>query len=519
VRRGLRLACVTAAAVAALDAAPATHIRQLTTATATASQAAPPDAKLHTDLADILKAPAAARALVGVRIESLRTGEVLFTSNSDKLVVPASNMKLLTLAAAAKKLGWDHRFETRLEAAGTIANGALTGDLIVTGSGDPSIGSPDGGPAALFLEWAEALKGAGIREVRGRLIGDDNAFDDTGIGAGWAWDYLTDGYAAPAGALSFNENTVTVRVAPAKAEGQPAVIRMTPPGATFTIENRVVTSAAGTQASVSVSRMPGGSTLTVSGRVAIGANETTRVTTIDNPTRYFVESLKLALAERGIRVSEGAFDIDDFTAKRPPGLPENTLPIRLDGTPVPPRRLIARRESAPLSALGAQFLKVSQNFYGEMFLKAIGRTPERAGTAATGRAAAREILGGWGITPDSFVMSDGSGLSRYDYVTADTIVTLLKRIWQDETLRGPFLAALPVGGHDGTLGSRMRNNALTRRVQAKTGTISNMRALSGYLITDSGDRIVFSIIANHYTAPTAEIDEMAEKILLRLVTR
>jgi D-alanyl-D-alanine carboxypeptidase/D-alanyl-D-alanine-endopeptidase (penicillin-binding protein 4) len=520
VTRGLGLATLTALAVAALDVPLATHSRQPAPSQqpAAASRAAAPDAKLQADLAEILKSPAAARALVGVRIESLRTGEVLFTSHSDKLVVPASNMKLLTLAAAAKKLGWDHRFETRLEAVGTMANGVLTGDLIVTGSGDPSIGSPDGGHAALFLEWAEALKAAGIREVRGRLIGDDNAFDDTGIGAGWAWDYLDAGYAAPAGALSFNENVVTVRVAPGKAAGQLAAVRLTPPGATFTINNRVVTAAAGTQPSVTLSRLPGETTLTVSGRIPVGATETARVTTIDNPTRYFVESLRLALAERGIRVSEGAFDIDDFTANQPPGLPENTLPIRLDGT-APSRRLIARRESAPLSALGAQFLKVSQNFYGEMFLKAIGRTPERPGTAASGRAAAREILGAWGITPDSFVMSDGSGLSRYDYVTADTIVTLLKRVWEDETLRGPFLAALPVGGHDGTLGSRMRNNALTRRVQAKTGTISNMRALSGYLITDSGERIVFSIIANHYTAPTAEIDEMAEKMLLRLVTR
>src|SRR5688572_31772684 len=110
-------------------------------------------------------------------------------------------------------------------------------------------------------------------------------------------------------------------------------------------------------------------------------------------------------------------------ANRPPGLPENTLPIRLDGT-TPPRRLIARRESAPLSALGALFLKVSQNYYGEMFLKAIGRQPDRPGTAAAGRQVVRDTLAKWGVTSDSFVMSDGSGLSRYDYVTADTIVTI-----------------------------------------------------------------------------------------------
>ena len=116
-------------------------------------------------------------------------------------------------------------------------------------------------------------------------------------------------------------------------------------------------------------------------------------------------------------------------------------------------------------------------------------------------------------------MNDGSGLSRYDYVTADAIVALLKHVWQDERLRGPFLAALPTGGYDGTLGSRMKNTPLAMRVQAKTGTISNMRALSGYLVTDSGERIVFSIIANHFTAGSAAVDEVAEKMLLRLVTR
>ena len=468
------------------------------------SQLATNNSQLIGDLDEILKAPALARALVGVRIESLRTGEVIYQRNSEKLVVPASNMKLLTMSVAAERLGWQYRFETRLEAAGKVADGVLTGDLIVTGSGDPSIVSLDGGHPALFLEWAEALKQAGIRRVDGRIIGDDNAFDDTGIGAGWAWDYLTDGYAAPSGALSYNENVVTIRVTPGKAEGEPATITTRPAGSRFEIVNTTTTGAAGSNASVSVDRMPGSPRLMVSGRVPAGGNPTNRVTTIDNPTRYFTEALRLALLERGIVVSEGAFDIDEFAAGAVPGSA---------------RRLIARRDSAPLSALGAHFLKVSQNFYGEMFLKAAGRGPSRPGTAAAGRQAARETLGAWGVTADSFVMSDGSGLSRYDYVTSDAIVAILKHVWNDEKLRGPFLAALPVSAYDGTLSSRMRNTPLAGRVQAKTGTIANMRALSGFLTTDSGERIVFSIIANHYTAPTAEIDAVAEKLLLRLVTR
>ena len=214
-------------------------------------------------------------------------------------------------------------------------------------------------------------------------------------------------------------------------------------------------------------------------------------------------ALRLALADRGVSVAGGAWDIDELEIPAAPGS----------------RRMIARRESAPLSALGAQFLKVSQNYYGELFLNSIGRTPTRPGTAAAGRQVARETLAAWGITADSFVMSDGSGLSRYDYVTADTIVTLLKHVWQSDKLRGPFLAALPTSAYDGTLRTRMRETPLAGRVQAKTGTISNMRALSGFLTTDSGERIVFSIIVNHYTAPTAQIDAIAERLLARLVTR
>jgi D-alanyl-D-alanine carboxypeptidase/D-alanyl-D-alanine-endopeptidase (penicillin-binding protein 4) len=459
-------------------------------------------ASLARDLDAIFDAPIFARALVGVRVESLRTGELIYARNSGKLVVPASNMKLLTLAVAASTLGWTHTFETRLEAIGDVSNGVLGGDLIVTGSGDPSIVAPDGSGAALFDEWAAALRQAGIRRVAGRVIGDDNAFDDEGLGAGWAWDYLTAGYAAPAGALSYNENVVSVRIRPGAKEGEPAAIELVPAGATFAVVNDVRTAAAATKsADVEIIRMPGSPRLVVRGQVPAGSAVVSRTTTVENPTRYFVEALRAALTAHGIPVAKGAADIDDL----------------VDAPPLAGRRLVASRTSLPLSALGAHFLKVSQNFYGEMFLKAIGRTTDRAGTAAAGRQVVRDTLAGWGIASDAFVMYDGSGLSRYDYVTADAIVTLLKHVWQDERLRGPFLAALPVGGHDGTLASRMKNTALQRRVQAKTGTISNMRALSGFLETTAGEKLVFSIIGNHYTGPTAEVDAAAEKALERLL--
>jgi D-alanyl-D-alanine carboxypeptidase/D-alanyl-D-alanine-endopeptidase (penicillin-binding protein 4) len=477
--------------------------RAATIAVATAAALAAGQSGLARDIDGLLDTPALARALVAVRIDSLRTGETLYRRNAGKLVVPASNMKLLTLAAAADRLGWDFRFHTRLAATGAIGDGRLAGDLIVTGDGDPSIGSPDAGHPALFLEWADALRAAGIRRVDGRLIGDDHAFDDAPLGAGWAWDYLTDGYAAPSGALSYNRNVFTVKVTPGPAAGDGTTVDIAPAGSTFEIDNLVRTGPAGSAASLSVSRLAGSRQLVLNGSVPAGGAPAARVTTVDNPTLFFVEALRLALASRGIVVSGGAWDIDDLTSPIVAG----------------ERRAIAERESPPLASLGADMLKASQNFYGEMLLKALGRRNGRPGSAASGRQAVRETLGTWGISADSFVMNDGSGLSRYDYVTADAIVTLLAHAWNDERLRGPFLAALPVGGHDGTLENRMKDPELDRRVQAKTGTISNMRALSGYLETRSGDRLAFAIIANHFTTSNAEVDAVAEAVLRRLVDR
>ena len=130
---------------------------------------------------------------------------------------------------------------------------------------------------------------------------------------------------------------------------------------------------------------------------------------------------------------------------------------------------------------------------------------------------AAQTLTSWGIPEGSYVMYDGSGLSRYNYVSSDAIVLLLKHIWNDETLRAPFMAALPVGGQDGTLGNRMKNTVLAGRVQAKTGTISNVRSLSGFVDAPSGERFVFSMIANHFTTPSSAVDEVAEKALMAVV--
>jgi D-alanyl-D-alanine carboxypeptidase/D-alanyl-D-alanine-endopeptidase (penicillin-binding protein 4) len=479
-----------------------TSIQDLTP-TLSAAQRAPSSTDLAADLDEIFADPVVARALVGIRVESLRTGAVVYERNGAKLVVPASNMKLVTMAVAAERLGWDFRYETRLEQTGRVADGTLEGDLVVTGSGDPSIGSQDFGPSPVFDEWAGALLKAGITRVHGRLIGDDNAFDDEGVGPGWAWDYLTAGYAAPSGALSYNENVVGVAIAPGKNAGEPAQIALVPPANIFEISNQVTTAAAGSTPRLELVRLPFTTQLSVRGAIAAGGNTIVRPMAVDNPTRFFVEGLAAALASRGITISGGAWDIDDVA--EPPGLGG--------------RRLVARRESLPLSFLAGHFMKDSQNFYGEMVLKTIGRSAGSIGSTVSGRQAVRETLAKWDVPADAVVLYDGSGLSRYNYVSADAIVMILRRVWEDERLRGRFVSLLPVGGRDGTLETRMRETILNGRVQAKTGTIANVRSLSGFAETRSGEKLVFSMIANHFTASNAAIDGIVEKALVRLVDR
>ena len=448
--------------------------------------------------------PILARAFVGIRIDVLPDAargiseSTLYARDNGKLAMPASNMKLVTLAVAAERLGWTFAYDTRLEAIGTIAGGTLDGDLIVVGGGDPSIAGQDYGQAPLFAEWADALKQAGITRVNGRLIGDDRLFDRDGLGAGWSWDYLTNSYAAPSSALSYNENAIVVRVSPGGAVGAKATIDAAPAGHGLTIQNEVATAAADSPAHVEIARPLGDTTLTVTGSVPLGAKPIVRGAAVLHPARFFVEGLRLALADRGITVRDGTHEIEDASPA-----PAATTPPRV----------IATRSSAPLSALAGYFLKVSQNFYADMLLKTIGRASGGPGSVVQGVASVRETVGRWGIAPDEIVMNDGSGLSRYDYLTADAVVGVLRHVWQDERLRGPFVAALPVAGRDGTLDTRMRGTILDDRVEAKTGTLANVRSLSGYLETTSGKHLVFAILVNNFTGPASQIDAVTEKVL------
>jgi D-alanyl-D-alanine carboxypeptidase/D-alanyl-D-alanine-endopeptidase (penicillin-binding protein 4) len=459
-------------------------------------------ARLRRDLNAIFSAEIMNQAQWAVVVRSAGTGESLFERNGAKLMMPASNMKIVTLAAAAHSLGWDARFTTTLEAAGSIDAGVLRGDLYVRGGGDPTINTRNGRGAAVFASWTAALADAGINRIEGRIIGDDDLFDDEALGAGWAWDYLQYGYAAPIGALQYNEDVVTLVVTPGVTAGAPAIVTLSP-GSGLSVTNKAVTAAPGTPETIDYRRFLDRPVLEVTGVVPLAAADTAgaqtrtvgREVAVVNPTLYFVQSLKSELIAQGISVAGEAVDIDDLDLP-PPATPE--------------RRVIARTESPPLGDIAAVMMKVSQNLYADTLLKAMGVRAAGTGSAAAGREAVLAALREWKIDEASLVMADGSGLSRYNYVTAELITRLLDRMYGDPRHRDSFLATLPVAGKEGTVATRLRKSRATGNARVKTGSISNMRALSGYVQTRDGEMLAFSILANDFTIPAATVNWIAD---------
>lgn len=448
---------------------------------------------LTRELDSIFNAALTDHALWGVEVKSLDTGRVLYVRNPRTLMMPASNMKIVTLAAAAEILGWDYRFKTTLESSGEIENGVLKGDLVIRGGGDPTINQRGNRAALVFDEWAAALKAKGITRIAGGVVGDATAFERTRLGQGWSWDYLQYGYAAPVAALEFNENIATLSVGRGARPGDDASLQL-PAGTGLGLVHHVVTGEAGSSTRIEIERLPDGPWLDVIGSIAVDAKPVTRDVAVANPAMFFAHSALNALAARGI-------DVAGIPTEEPRW--RNTIPSA-------PRVVLVETQSPPLREIATTMMKVSQNLYAETLLRAVGAQKGGVASADAGAAAARAVFDAWGVRPGSYVLADGSGLSRYDYLTAQMIVAILERLHGDARHRDPFLATLPIAGKDGTVSTRLRATRAEGNAVAKTGSIANVRALSGYVRTRDGETLAFSILANNFTVPAATINWMAD---------
>ena len=450
------------------------------------------------ELDDIFNDPNFDNANWGVVIQSLETGEYFYRRNANKLFIPASDLKLFTSAAALILLGPEYSFSTRILMNGKMDGSVLDGDLIVQGRGDPTISGRfyNDDKYKVFKDWADSLTNIGIDEITGNIIGDDNRFDNLGLGKGWAWDDESYWFSAPSGAISFNDNVVDIVVKVNKGKDIPLII--TNPSTKYIVFiNNVTVVPNDSSTSINVYRQRGTNIVDVFGTIRKQDSVKTYVT-VNNPTQYSMVVLKSVLQKKDISVDGFAMDIDDIS--KPAGRNLKTL---------------FTYYSPPLKEIIKVINKNSENFYSEQLLKTIGLEEEGFGSADNGIKAENNVFREMGILPERMNIVDGSGLSRLNLVTPHQIVTLLNYMFKNKYFI-PFFNSLPIAGVDGTLGKRMKKTKAENNLRAKTGTHIGVSSISGYVYTLDNEPVSFSIIANNYIVPVKIAENIEDLVCLRL---
>jgi D-alanyl-D-alanine carboxypeptidase/D-alanyl-D-alanine-endopeptidase (penicillin-binding protein 4) len=463
-------------------------------------------AELQARISEVLRKPELTPAMVGIKVSSLQTGKILFEENGDKLLRPASNMKLYTVAAALDRLSPDYHFVTSVYApAKPAADGVVKGDLIIYGRGDPSLAARfNNGDYFKGLDvLAERIAAAGVKQVQGDLVGDESYFMGPRYGSGWEWEDLQWWYGAEVSALTVNDNALDLSVKPALEVGRPAVITTGPPDPLLRISNRVATTEKGSRRDLTVDRDLGQNTMTISGSIPVDDKGYTAGVGISDPAQLFVYLLRDALARKGVTVTGKSRTVDGRSGGSI--VPKGALALtNLQATTFPSPVELVALQSPPLSLIAAQTLKPSQNLYTELILRTLGTviSPETSTrTSRTSEGAGVEVVKRFlreaGLNPNSLVLSDGSGLSRNDMITADATLQLLTYMHRHR-YASVFRDALPIAGVDGTLRNRFKGTLAENNLRAKTGSLSSAASLSGYVTTAAGETLAFSIMVNNF---------------------
>lgn len=471
--------------------------------------------ELTQTIRDTLEAETFDGALWGVHVVNLRTGTALYSRNANQNFVPASNVKLLTTAAGLEQLGPDYRYETPLYVDGPVENGTLKGNLIVRGAGDPTLGGHEqrDDPTQVFRRWADSLRAQGITHVAGNVVGDASRLDDTPLGKGWSWSDISYAYAAQIGGLVYNENTVDLRVT-GRQVGEPAQVTWEPFETDFVrVVNRSRTVPFRVEEDEEYQRLMGTNTIHVRTQVHPNGVENESIT-ISDPTLYFTHVLRTVLQRQGISVDG-----------KPAALDATGLSPEYDHPSV---RRVASYRSPPLSQIVQTLNKESKNLYAEQLLRTLAaeEPPETEddldpASSPLGVRAVRETLAQAEIDTSRVQLVDGSGLSRQNLFQPRALVRLLQYMWlhSDSDVSSAFFDSLPKGGEEGTLEYRFQGSAPARaNVRAKTGTLSNVSSLSGYVTSDRGTPVAFSVFCNHHLAKGDQV-RSAQDVLVNALAR
>ncbi len=487
---------------------------------------------LSNAIASVLAAPALSHAHWGISVIA-PDGSSIYKLNDGQSFEPASNAKLFTTAAAFAVFSPESRFKTNVIARGAVdADGTLHGDIVIEGSGDPSISGrswPYAGkterpnpPLQALEALADQIAQHGlVRKVTGSVIGDDSTFPFERYGAGWAWDDLQWEYGAPVSALSVNDNSVYLDLMPGAAPGDPIAAVWNPPIPYYALENTAVTGQTGPKPQIGVDRQPGSKIVRLYGTLPVNSPGVHLALAIEDPAEFAAMAFRQMLLDRGIAVAGPAAaqhsfptTTDEFLEASRTPLPA-PLPVErnLPEVPVAPtERLLATYTSPPLGQDLTVINKVSQNLHVELLLRDLGKAVLNDGSISAGARVVRQFLVNAGIDPTDFVFFDGSGLSPQDLITPRAATTLLayasRQPWGEA-----FRQTLPIAGVDGSLSGRFTQSPVKGRFLAKTGTLSEVNAVTGYLTTHSGKTVILSILCNDHDPSSEATRKAADKIV------
>jgi D-alanyl-D-alanine carboxypeptidase/D-alanyl-D-alanine-endopeptidase (penicillin-binding protein 4) len=426
---------------------------------------------------------------VGLVVRDATTGESLYDRNGGSRLLPASNTKLFTSTAALHTLGTGFRFHTDVLASAPVRGDALRGDLYLKGYGDPTALESD------YVELAKKIARSGIKRIDGDLVADDTYFDSVRLGDSWSWDDEPFYYSAQISALTlapdtdYDSGTAIVESLPGATVGSPVKLSLVPANGVIKLVNTATTGPAGSGNTLSIERDHGTNLVRVTGSVPADDTLSQEWVTVWEPQTYAADVFRRALTAQGVRV-DGR--------------------IRTSTAPST-ARMLARDESMTVGELMTPFLKLSNNMHAETLVKAMGAVAAANGSWSAGLGVVTNYAKSLGVNTGTIRLSDGSGLSRKVNVTATSVTDLLIGA-QHEPWFQQWYDALPIAGNPnrfvgGTLRNRMANTPAANNLHGKTGSLTGVTALSGYVSTKDGRKLVFSLISNNYLSSPRSIED------------
>ena len=466
-------------------------------------------AQLQAAVEGITADPALSEAVMSICARS-GDGRTLVDIDGDNMVMPASNMKLISTGAALHALGSDYRFKTGLGHDGKIVDGVLKGNLYIIGGGDPTLGSKDSIATSLdrtFAQWEKIVRDAGIRRSEGMIIGDGRYFEGMPEHPSWLWSDIGTYYGAGATGLMFYENMQSFTASPGANVGDPVNIAPSYPAVPW-MEFRY-SCATGIKGTGDQLYMYASDLAPVAEiRGTFGVDRARKRVDCSNKfpeytcASYFADYLK----GRGIP-SEGPADF--------------RLCTDISGTPAANLTMLGSTSSPSLKRIAFETNHASNNLYAETLFRSIGKAKTGSACYDSSYVALNDVLKELEINVSKGVqIVDGSGLSRQNYVSADFICDFLAAMMGSPCFED-YVSSLPSPGSHGTLAYNMQNSpAETKaRIKVKSGSMNGVRCYSGYIIPTEGckeDTIIFSIMVNNCTAPTWKIRPLLDKIMTAL---